>query len=618
MSRTSVESKLSPEELFEQKMRSLTKSVIKAGKLKTRRNVGQRLRKRDKIFQKVMGEWTTNSVFIDNEKVIVQELDKSTSTPRRIEIKLASIKHVLPVDDTAEFAVTWSAPEKQEKAAAFSPLKVKEQEDGEFSFGFGPDSDDDELDDEPDTMEALKDQVLVFRASNADDSRAWVQALNRAIQISKSTGLTSSASMLREYNTLQPEDAVDDVAKLQKQSSAFNKKKHRSKLTQAEELWSRANREAKKLPSPMQTVGRTAGAIAATVSMAFVTGFVKSLLKLVVAPSPVRRATMETFQSVWVEAMTWLVPPVLFHLTGDVPKPIKKGSRYSRRRTSFRQSLPKEKTTRIFVMNSCCEADLLYMMMIAKGVEEAHGNVKGFISKDERDQLIGLGSIFELFDFVFLNRRSKDEKQDKDQESIDKHFARLHADKGYEWSVVFPERGWPSTHTVTKQNRSIEGTGKPELKMLLQPEANELEAALEALEGRKVEIYDATLAYDGYLDELPERSREYSLSGKYPIIPSYKNVLKGTASSDIHLNLKIFNRDDIVSHEGGVQGWLEERWQRKDEILQHFATYAAFPPDENEEAVRRDAFSVEGTVIPMVAVWVFNFICILFLFAYLA
>lgn len=607
---------LTPEELFERKMQVLARSVIKSGQLRTRRRVGLRQRKRDKIFHKVIGEWALNTVFIDNEKVIVQNLEV---TSQRMEIMLNSIKHVVPVDGEPEFAITWTAREREEVATR-SPLRQKEQEDGEFSFSFGGDSDfeEDSLDHMNPSKVTFRDEVLVFRANTMEEAREWVNSINKAIQVSQSTKPKSSFTQLREYNT-----AIDDGPALQRQSTGHRLgRRNKSRLYfEAEEMWTRNNREAKqKAEKPLETLGRTAGAIAASLSINMVGGIVKSALKAVSAPSTFRRATATRLQTIWVDAIVWLLPPQLFHLSGDVPKPanLRRSSRHSKRhstssrRSSRRRSLPSEKVTRIFLMNSACEADVIYMMFVAKALEDAQGNVKAFLSLRERVALLGLGSLFELFGFTFLSRRSKEDREMKDRKNVARHYRALHADRAYEWSLIFPERGWATKDAIQEQR--LEEPGRPELDTLLLPDANELIAALEALEDKQVEIYDVTIAYEGYSDEVADNERELY---KNRLVPSYRNLLSASASTDIHMNIVRFDPKDVLLHPGGTAGWLDERWQMKDHKLKHFSLYTAFPPENEEEVITRDAFSVEGNIKPMVALWVINLVVLLFTLIYL-
>ncbi|CAK9048997.1 Probable 1-acyl-sn-glycerol-3-phosphate acyltransferase 5 (Lysophosphatidyl acyltransferase 5) [Durusdinium trenchii] len=643
---------MSPEEAFEMKMRTLTSSVIKRGKLRTRRaGAGQKVRKRDKLFNRVKGEWSTNTVFIDNQKFIVQPLEESGA--KRVEIMLASIKHVLPTEDGTDFALTWTS---SEVADTVSPGKKTvnefENENGEFVMGADLGFSDDE--DEEEMGARLKDEVLVFRAATVEEARSWINALNRAIQISRSTQVTSSFKMLREYSTMGEE--VDRWAEGEP-GAVVGKNKKRGNLNQAERMWAKANRDAKRLPRPVQAFGRLSGSIATTLSITMVGGFFKSLLKAGVAPTQMRRATMEVFQSVWLDAITFFAPEMLFHVSGDLPEPLidtkqnkrdrRKARRERRRRekrlssrssgsrgsrssvadeeeeedtASLRASLTRDpsavKPLRVMVMNSACECDLLFVMMLAKAIEESQGRVKGYISNDERNELLGLGAVFDIFGFVSLVRRDKEKAQAHDAKRIKKHLSQLFKDDAYEWAVIFPERGYPSVKTIRKQSEVHDGD-RPELELSLLPDANELEAILDAAEGRPVEIFDMTLSYEGFRGQLPESDGEFKVYARDSRLPTYKNLLGGTSSENIHINLKQFQPDDVASHPAGVAGWLDERWERKDRMLQHFSDYQAFPPDDDEDEIRRDAFTVKGNALPMVFVWLFNLFAISFIFVYL-
>mmetsp|Transcript_10982 Transcript_10982/g.19395 ORF Transcript_10982/g.19395 Transcript_10982/m.19395 type:complete len:637 (-) Transcript_10982:250-2160(-) len=629
---------LTPEEKWEGKMQKLTQSVIKSGKLRTQRREGKRMRKRDKLLlNHVIGDWMPNSVFIDNQKVIV--MPESASGEKRLEIMLDSVVSVEPVKgDEMGFELKWTS---KDHASVVAPSKKKEAETDEFVMGL-------DLSDEEDDLLPKIEHQMHFRALSESEAHDWINAVNRAMQIRHATNVTNSTSYLKTYSTM-PRDGGNEIGSLRKKRQQYM---NLSPATTA--ILDQAHKSFLRLPPSVQSIARSVGIISATGSVIMVGGFAKSLLKAAVAPSASRRFIARNFERIWVDAIAWMAPPLLFNITGDVPDAVKEprggfpipGSkrRASKRKSSKRASISSRASKssrastssqfsalssssslsnpedvapiRIVVMNSVSECDILYIQMLAKAIDDSHGKVKAFINKVERNRAFGLGAIFDLFGFTFLNRNDNVKSDEVDKKRIKKYLDQLAKDNAYEWIAVFPERGWANQDAIEEENESDANEHRPSLQTLLLPNANELEACLDRLDGRpNVEIYDMTVCYSSYSGDLPETAKDVL---KNPKVPTYKNLLKGTSSNNIHISSQVFSMEEIMDYETGVRGWLDSRWERKDELLQHFATYQVFPPEEDRFGkVREDSFSVDGDIVLMLALWIFNFFTFSFVFVYL-
>lgn len=75
--------------------------------------------------------------------------------------------------------------------------------------------------------------------------------------------------------------------------------------------------------------------------------------------------------------------------------------------------------------------------------------------------------------------------------------------------------------------------------------------------------------WDGYSGEIPTWEMGYTRK-KDVLIPNFLNLLTGQCATTCHIDSRQFTVDEIMSHEEGVTGWLDERWARKNDLLHHF------------------------------------------------
>jgi len=556
------------EAAWDAKMRKLTMSVLKKGKLKTpRRKDGERRRKRDKLFHR---EWADNEVFIDNQKFIVQPGDKT----QRIEIMLEDIIHVSHADEPNDFELSWGCEHGSTVLvqAVSSEKNNRQDEVEEFSMG--------NLDDGFNfEMPRTDDHRLVFRGADRDDAQSWMNAINRAIQVTKSTDATSSASLLREYSTIG-----GDVNK-------WGGKGRKKKANLEVKLKKATHKISTIFPPRVQAIGRSVGTVLSTISTIMIGGFLQSLLIAAVAPPAQRRDFRAWLQNIWLDAITWMTPNIEFHVYGDNLVSTR-GIRSSNKRNSKRNSSQAE--INILVANSLSECDVLYSMMLAEAVESKGGCLKALVPQQERRMFLGLGKVLDLFGFVFIDRSNKADVDEINFRRIQKHVARLVQEKGSEWLIIFPEHGYPTPRTKLKQGAGFEN--------ILGPHPEELEACLETLKNRQVNVYDLTFAYKGYDGHFVNEAA-----------PSYSTCMNGQAATDIFLFSKRYSCEEVLDM--GLEKWLGERWNEKDEMLTHFATHGVFPVDPERERV--DVFAAKGQIVNMLALWIFNCIFITFLAKYL-
>jgi hypothetical protein len=393
---------------------------------------------------------------------------------------------------------------------------------------------------------------------------------------------------------------------------------------------------ALELPPGVQTFLRTTGVMCSTLSTLVMGGAADAVLRTGVAPSWARRRVGNALQRVWVDAVSWLAPPLQFCVTGELPGAFTPapprvalaaakalGEATGKRLSSSRSSRGSKRgagaaaaaapsfalerpPTRLLIMNRMAECDVLMVQMLARAVDGSHGRVKAVLSHHDRQHLFALGNLFEIFGYCFLSGSTKPKAREMDRKRIARFVQELaNDDTAYEWVVLFPERGFASQHAVRGQADGAPegppGGTRPALDALLLPDAAELDAVLRELHGTpSVEIYDLTLSYEGWAGGMPATDKARRAGS---LVPNYNNLLRGSCAASIHVDSVAFAPHDITEHAGGVQGWLDERWVRKDALLRHFKDHQCFPAEADEE---RESFQSSGSPLLMMLAWLVN------------
>ena len=100
--------------------------------------------------------------------------------------------------------------------------------------------------------------------------------------------------------------------------------------------------------------------------------------------------------------------------------------------------------------------------------------------------------------------------------------------------------------------------------------------------GASPEVFDISMNWDGYSGEIPTWEMGYSRK-RDKMIPNFANMLSGVCTERCHMNSEKFSYDDVASHPQGVEGWLTERWVRKDELMEQFIESQRFPGDQVDD-----------------------------------
>lgn len=96
------------------------------------------------------------------------------------------------------------------------------------------------------------------------------------------------------------------------------------------------------------------------------------------------------------------------------------------------------------------------------------------------------------------------------------------------------------------------------------------------------EVFDITLNWEGFSGEIPTWEMGYTRE-RDTLIPNFPNLLSGSCSDKCFMDSTRFSVDEIKAHPLGIEGWLNERWARKDRLTEEFIEAQRFPGDEEDD-----------------------------------
>lgn len=164
-----------------------------------------------------------------------------------------------------------------------------------------------------------------------------------------------------------------------------------------------------------------------------------------------------------------------------------------------------------------------------------------------------------------------------------------------------------NTRSIEKsKNFARAGSRKrPELELTLLPRARGFQAVIEMIKkhsGEFPEVFDMTMSFDSYSGEIPTWEMGYTRNRDI-LIPNHSTLVLGKCSRRCHLDCRKFSVEDIEKHPYGVEGWLDDRWIRKDRLLQKYTLKQGFDP---EECGHGKVTLVEGSLWKSLLVVAFN------------
>jgi lysocardiolipin and lysophospholipid acyltransferase len=142
------------------------------------------------------------------------------------------------------------------------------------------------------------------------------------------------------------------------------------------------------------------------------------------------------------------------------------------------------------------------------------------------------------------------------------------------WLLVFPEGTNLSPNTRPKSQSYAKKMDLTHPKHALLPRSTGLKFCIESLKTSVHWLYDCTLAYEG----VPENGYAqdyYTLRSLY---------FQGKPPSGVHMHWRKFKISEIPLDD--FDGWIQERWMEKDQLLDYFYKHGEFPPEKISVCVR--------------------------------
>jgi len=228
-----------------------------------------------------------------------------------------------------------------------------------------------------------------------------------------------------------------------------------------------------------------------------------------------------------------------------------------------------DKRPRIVISNHATDVDWAYLWMLAQTCKTPRsGHVKVML-KEGVKHIPLYGFLLDNLEFLWMKRN-----WETDRMAIHQRIQKLASDDQHLWIVMFPEGMTINTKSLSKAREFAKQEKRPLLDLVLLPREKGLSAILEATKDLNPEIIDVTMAFESFSGEVPTWEMGYERN-KDHLVPNSKKLVMGM-SGEVFMDVRTIDASVVVNHAGGIKGWLDERWQRKDNLLKHFVQHGEF------------------------------------------
>jgi 1-acyl-sn-glycerol-3-phosphate acyltransferase len=194
--------------------------------------------------------------------------------------------------------------------------------------------------------------------------------------------------------------------------------------------------------------------------------------------------------------------------------------------------------------------DILVIMMLAYRKKRL-GDMKWFV-KDPIKYVPGIGWGMQFLDCIFVKRDWL-----ADKAKILSTFKLFFSAKIPIWLITFVEGTRITPAKLEKSQTYCKRKGMAHLKNVMYPRTRGFTAALEGLEGHIDAVYDVTIGYDGG-------------------VPTMAQIYRGLVKK-VYIDVRRFPVSALPQTEASRAAWLQERFVRKDEALEHLFASGHFP-----------------------------------------
>ena len=210
----------------------------------------------------------------------------------------------------------------------------------------------------------------------------------------------------------------------------------------------------------------------------------------------------------------------------------------------------------LLVANHQQMPDITAIMKFAK-TKDRIGDLKFFV-KQQLKWVPGLGWGMQFLDCIYIDRDWA-----ADRASIEKTFSKIvnHEIPIYLVSFVEGTRLTMSKFEAAKAYARDHGLREP--RQTLVPRTKGFAASVEGLRCHMVAVYDLTIGYEVG-------------------VPSLWQYIKGLVKR-VHVHVRRFEIESLPESEDDLRQWLHDRWEEKDDLLDHFYATGAFPEAQATE-----------------------------------
>ncbi len=194
--------------------------------------------------------------------------------------------------------------------------------------------------------------------------------------------------------------------------------------------------------------------------------------------------------------------------------------------------------------------DITAIMKFAR-TKDRLGDLKFFVKKQLK-WVPGMGWGMQFLDCLYIDR-----DWTSDRETIRKTFSRLVDGNVPVYLVSFVEGTRLTLPKLETARDYARQHGMYEPRHTLVPRTKGFTASVEGLRSHIDAVYDLTIGYEVG-------------------VPSLWQYIKGLVEH-IHVHVRRFDIDSLPESADGLRQWLLDRWEEKDELLDHFYETGGFP-----------------------------------------
>ena len=228
----------------------------------------------------------------------------------------------------------------------------------------------------------------------------------------------------------------------------------------------------------------------------------------------------------------------------------------------------------VLIANHQIYTDWLYLWWAAY-TSGMHGHIY-IILKESLKYVPLIGPAMTLWGFIFMARKWETDRprmRHRLQKLNARHSGPLAGSDGEldpMWLLIFPEGTNMSRNTRSQSARWSAKSGIRDVRHCLLPRSTGLQFCLQELKDTVEYLYDCTIAYEG-------TSPDHYGSELFTLRSVY---FQGRQPKSVNMHWRRFKVSEIpTGDQKAMEAWILDRWQEKDEMLDHYLREGRFPAE---------------------------------------